>query len=95
MADSVVFSFGISLAACNCDPVGSEHNGECESHTDPQSGLVAGRCICKHYVEGDRCDTCRNGYWNRQAGNPEGCERESGQTDLTSVTFYHTVTCAR
>lgn len=61
--------------ACNCDPDGSEHGGECESRTDPFNDLVAGRCICKRYVQGQRCDTCQNGYWNLQADNPEGCER--------------------
>ena len=65
----------ISLfAACDCDPTGSEHQGECESHSDPEIGLEAGRCICKRYVDGPRCDMCKNGYWNLLADNPEGCE---------------------
>ena len=61
-------------AACDCDPTGSEHQGECESHADAELGLVAGRCICKRFVDGPRCDTCKNGYWNMVADNPEGCE---------------------
>ncbi len=60
--------------ACDCDPAGSEHQGECESHTDEEHGLVAGRCICKRYVDGPRCDMCKNGYWNMLDDNPEGCE---------------------
>ena len=64
----------IQFSACDCDPVGSEHGGECESHDDQEHGLVAGRCICKRFVEGRRCDMCRDGYWNLTPDNPEGCE---------------------
>ncbi|KAK2178481.1 hypothetical protein NP493_542g02038 [Ridgeia piscesae] len=52
--------------SCDCDPVGSEHGGECD--------LVSGRCICKRFVEGRRCDQCMHGYWNMAPENPEGCE---------------------
>ena len=62
------------FSACNCDPVGAEHGGECQGRTDPAHDLVAGRCICKRYVVGDRCDTCQDGYWNMKSGNPDGCE---------------------
>ena len=61
-------------AACDCDPIGSEHGGECESRTDVLLDLVAGRCICKRLVMGRRCDTCMDGYWNMKADNPDGCE---------------------
>ncbi len=67
--------------ACDCDPAGSEHQGECESHTDEEHGLVAGRCICKRYVDGPRCDMCKNGYWNMLDDNPEGCEGGSASTN--------------
>jgi hypothetical protein len=66
----------VMIVACDCDPTGSEHGGECESRTDRANDLVAGRCICKRYVEGIRCDQCRNGYWNMKANSPEGCERK-------------------
>jgi methyl-accepting chemotaxis protein len=59
---------------CDCDPIGSEHGGECESRTDVIHELVAGRCVCKRFVEGRRCDTCIDGYWNMRADNPDGCE---------------------
>lgn len=59
---------------CDCDPIGSEHGGECESKTDIVHDLIAGRCICKRYVEGRRCDTCMDGYWNMRSDNYDGCE---------------------
>ncbi|XP_064631916.1 laminin subunit beta-1-like isoform X2 [Lineus longissimus] len=59
---------------CNCDPAGSENRGECDSKTDPDLNLVAGRCICKRHVDGQRCDYCKNGYWNLQDANPDGCQ---------------------
>jgi len=61
---------------CDCDPIGSEHGGECESRTDPSHDLVAGRCLCKRFVEGRRCDTCKAGFWNMKAENHDGCERK-------------------
>ena len=65
------------LAACDCDPFGSELNGECESETDADNNLEAGRCLCKTYVTGQRCDTCVNGYWNLTKENRDGCIRKS------------------
>uniref|UniRef100_A0A670HMV2 Laminin subunit gamma 2 n=1 Tax=Podarcis muralis TaxID=64176 RepID=A0A670HMV2_PODMU len=47
---------------CDCDPAGS--TGQC----------VSGRCICKAAVEGERCSRCQ-GYYNLDAGNPEGCSQ--------------------
>jgi len=64
----------LTCAACDCDPIGSEHGGECESRTDVIHDLVAGRCICKRLVVGRRCDSCMDGYWNMKADNPDGCE---------------------
>lgn len=60
--------------SCDCDPLGSEQSGECESRTDPGQGTEAGRCLCKPYVIGLRCDTCLEGFWNMMASNPLGCE---------------------
>ncbi|XP_072165773.1 laminin subunit beta-1-like [Diadema setosum] len=56
---------------CNCDPSGSENGGECASHT--VDDVVAGMCLCKRYVTGQRCDVCQDGYWNLREDNPEGC----------------------
>ncbi|KAJ8301303.1 hypothetical protein KUTeg_020290 [Tegillarca granosa] len=60
--------------ACDCDPHGSEFEGQCDGFTNEAYGMVAGRCTCKRYVEGKRCDTCQENYWNLQENNPYGCE---------------------
>ncbi|XP_071527686.1 laminin subunit beta-1 isoform X6 [Panulirus ornatus] len=60
---------------CNCDNRGSVNDAICDSRTDVISGLLAGRCHCKRYVDGLKCDRCKAGYWNFTAENPEGCQR--------------------
>jgi hypothetical protein len=32
-----------------------------------------GECECKDHVEGDSCDLCREGFFNLDANNPQGC----------------------
>ncbi|XP_015599371.1 laminin subunit beta-1 isoform X2 [Cephus cinctus] len=59
---------------CDCDPSGSLDDGICDSRTDPLSGDESGRCHCKTNVEGRRCDRCKNGYWNFDIENPDGCQ---------------------
>ncbi|KAF7241286.1 Laminin subunit gamma-2 [Varanus komodoensis] len=51
------------LSRCDCNPAGS--TGQC----------VSRRCVCKAAAAGDRCDSCKQGYYNLDAGNPEGCSR--------------------
>ena len=62
------------FSACDCDPSGSQYDGECENRDDDTLDLVAGRCICKTYVTGRRCDQCQEGYWNLKEDDPDGCE---------------------
>ena len=64
----------LHFIACDCDPTGSQYDGECENRDDATLDLVAGRCICKTHVSGRRCDQCEEGYWNLQEDNPDGCE---------------------
>ncbi|KAM6973327.1 laminin subunit beta-4 [Aplochiton taeniatus] len=52
---------------CDCDPVGSLDNGQC----DP----VTGRCVCKENVDGQRCDRCKYGYYGFRQEDPLGCQR--------------------
>uniref|UniRef100_A0AAY4CK70 Uncharacterized protein n=1 Tax=Denticeps clupeoides TaxID=299321 RepID=A0AAY4CK70_9TELE len=52
--------------SCNCDPVGSLNDGVCDAFT--------GRCICKANVEGDRCDSCKYGYYGLRQEDPDGCQ---------------------
>lgn len=63
-------------SACDCDSFGSLNNGECEQATDEIAKTIAGRCICKPFVTGDRCDRCIKNYWNLHRDNPLGCERK-------------------
>lgn len=59
---------------CDCEPDGSENNeGDCDAITDIATNLEAGRCHCKKNVGGSRCDECKEGYWNFDPSNPEGC----------------------
>lgn len=64
----------ISFSACDCDPDGSLDGGICDSVSDEANNLIAGRCHCKKNVEGRRCDTCINGFWNFTNENPDGCQ---------------------
>lgn len=75
-------------AACNCDSVGGVSGGECEGKTDPDAGLVAGRCICKTNVEGNRCNKCKPNFWNIQKSNPDGCE---GNNTVSKADIF--ITC--
>ncbi|KAF5272841.1 hypothetical protein FQR65_LT00437 [Abscondita terminalis] len=59
---------------CDCDPHGSLDGGICDSITDSGNGFEAGKCHCKTNVEGRRCDSCKNGFWNFTASNPHGCQ---------------------
>ncbi|XP_011162425.1 laminin subunit beta-1 isoform X1 [Solenopsis invicta] len=59
---------------CDCDLSGSLDDGICDSRTDPLSGDESGRCHCKANVDGRRCDRCKNGFWNFDPDNPEGCQ---------------------
>ncbi|XP_054279344.1 laminin subunit beta-1 [Macrosteles quadrilineatus] len=68
---------------CNCDPGGSLDEGICDSYTDEASDLVSGRCHCKTNVDGRRCDTCKNGFWNFDENNPEGCQSCTCNTEGT------------
>ncbi|VUZ45681.1 unnamed protein product [Hymenolepis diminuta] len=59
---------------CNCHAGGSESHESCDQYTNPAEGKIAGRCVCKKNVGGDKCDRCKVGYWNFRAENPDGCE---------------------
>ncbi|KAM3967987.1 LOW QUALITY PROTEIN: laminin subunit beta-1 [Aphomia sociella] len=59
---------------CDCDPQGTtDAEILCDDETDIANNKSAGRCLCKTNVDGPRCDRCRNGYWDFDASNPEGC----------------------
>lgn len=74
--------------ACDCDPAGSQDGAICDSRTDPANGLISGRCHCKENVDGRRCDTCKNGFWNLNETNPLGCVRTYHQSSPSRSYFY-------
>ncbi|KAJ8393455.1 hypothetical protein AAFF_G00059280 [Aldrovandia affinis] len=59
---------------CDCDPVGSLERGVCDSHTDLDSGMIAGQCRCKQNVKGARCDYCKEGFFGLSQNDPLGCQ---------------------
>uniref|UniRef100_UPI0037E8F603 laminin subunit beta-4 n=1 Tax=Semicossyphus pulcher TaxID=241346 RepID=UPI0037E8F603 len=51
---------------CDCDPAGSQGGGLCDNRS--------GRCVCKENVEGQRCDRCKQGFFNLRADDSAGCQ---------------------
>lgn len=49
---------------CNCDAGGSSLL-QCHNTT--------GLCTCKANAEGDKCERCKNGTYNSDPDNPDGC----------------------
>lgn len=61
--------------SCDCDPEGvTDTEILCDPDTDLANNKTAGRCLCKANVDGARCDRCKDGYWNFDPQNPEGCQ---------------------
>ncbi|CAN0294827.1 unnamed protein product [Bubo scandiacus] len=46
---------------CECDPAGST------------GGCLSGRCVCKASTTGERCERCKQSFYNLDARNPAGC----------------------
>ena len=49
-------------------------DGVCDSVTDVEHGVEAGACHCKTHVKGRRCDICKDGFWNFEETNADGCQ---------------------
>lgn len=47
----------------------------CDSHTDPDMGMITGQCRCKANVKGMRCDDCKEGYFGLSQNDLLGCQR--------------------
>lgn len=52
------------LSACQCSSAGSLH-AACH--------LITGECPCKDNVEGHNCDSCKDGTYNLDVANQQGC----------------------
>lgn len=52
------------LSACQCSSAGSLHTA-CH--------LTTGKCSCKDNVEGHNCDSCKDGTYNLDTANQQGC----------------------
>ncbi|XP_017281846.1 laminin subunit beta-4 [Kryptolebias marmoratus] len=51
---------------CDCDPAGSLDGGLCD--------VLSGQCLCKENVEGQRCNSCKRGFFGLRQDNPTGCD---------------------
>ena len=75
--------------------MGGVSGGECEGKNDPEAGLLAGRCICKTNVQGQRCDSCKPGFWNLRRDDPDGCKGTcTCNTILLSKLSVRDITCS-
>ncbi len=52
------------LSGCQCSSAGSLHDA-CH--------LITGECSCKDNVEGHNCDSCKDGTFNLDTANQQGC----------------------
>ena len=58
----------IFFAACDCNLTGVMENSVCNE--------TSGQCQCKFNVQGRTCDECKDTFFNLQADNSVGCQRE-------------------
>lgn len=55
---------------CDCNTDGSVDDGICDSISDQEPG----QCHCRTNVHGRQCDVCKEGFWNLNPSNPDGCQ---------------------
>ncbi|KAL3228172.1 hypothetical protein MRX96_004084 [Rhipicephalus microplus] len=72
---------GFIVPSCRCDNRGSTRQ-ECDARDN---------CPCKNNVQGKNCNRCKEGYFNLEASNPEGCSRCFcfGVTEQCSSSSYY------
>ncbi|XP_075744877.1 terribly reduced optic lobes isoform X18 [Rhipicephalus microplus] len=71
----------VLVPSCRCDNRGSTRQ-ECDARDN---------CPCKNNVQGKNCNRCKEGYFNLEASNPEGCSRCFcfGVTEQCSSSSYY------
>ena len=69
------------ILECQCNPAGILTNTTCSSEN--------GTCECLPNVEGDQCQTCKSGFYNLSAANPQGCQGNSYMSIDYIAFIYH------
>lgn len=71
----------VLVPSCRCDNRGSMRQ-ECDARDN---------CPCKSNVQGKNCNRCKDGHFNLEASNPEGCSRCFcfGVTEQCSSSSYY------
>ncbi|CAF0916506.1 unnamed protein product, partial [Brachionus calyciflorus] len=64
---------------CNSNGVVSSQEKIISNYCDQTTG----RCICKQNVEGEKCDKCKQGFYDFSNSNIQGCRRCECNTDAT------------
>jgi hypothetical protein len=77
---------------CNCDSKGVISVDDDSNICDEDSAV----CRCKQNVKGDKCDSCKTGFYDLAAANEVGCTTTATNTVPTTVTNNtRTTTTAR
>uniref|UniRef100_T1IKD2 Basement membrane-specific heparan sulfate proteoglycan core protein n=1 Tax=Strigamia maritima TaxID=126957 RepID=T1IKD2_STRMM len=78
----------------DCRPTGPDPT--CRCNVDGSDSLDCdsrGQCPCKSHTEGRNCDRCKEGFFNLEGRNPEGCTPcfcSGVATRCTSSSYYRT-----
>ncbi|XP_062584554.1 usherin-like isoform X1 [Saccostrea cucullata] len=67
--------YGFNSRLGTCSPCECEVAGSLNSTCD----IITGKCFCKQFVEGRRCDACISGASYISSENPYGCSKEPAQ----------------
>ncbi|XP_059169599.1 laminin subunit alpha-2-like [Physella acuta] len=85
---------GDACVPCLCNASGSDLNPatglvDCVMSDDVAAeGKKPGDCYCKANVMGSKCDTCKQGFYNLQSSNLQGCSFVHNGTFVASVNNY-------
>ncbi|KFP19203.1 Laminin subunit gamma-2, partial [Egretta garzetta] len=64
----------LSEAGCGCSRCPCCRSPQCECDPAGSTGCcLSGRCVCKASTTGERCERCKQNFYNLDARNPAGC----------------------